>query len=217
MRKFARRVVQQALHPGPCPPGWAPLAAITLGVIGVALTVIVAAGVIDGRPAKHFGEGRSGTFLSASLLLVSGALCGAIAADPKARPMRGFWTVAALGFALLTYDELGMGHEKLSRHLHQALGWDREHWLTNRLDDVLVLLYGLVAAAWAFRYRNGLLALPWTALLIGLAGVAFLCTVAADLVRGWPATEESFKIISEALIVVALLAARIESRVPSDL
>ena len=47
---------------------------------------------------------------------------------------------------------------------------------------------------------------------MALAGVGLLCTVAADLVRGWPATEESFKIVSEALIVVALLAARTESR-----
>ena len=47
---------------------------------------------------------------------------------------------------------------------------------------------------------------------MALAGVGFLCTVAADLVRGWPATEESFKIVSEAVIVVALLAAHTESR-----
>ena len=40
-----------------------------------------------------------------------------------------------------------MGHEKLNKHLHLALGWDPAHWLTTRLDDVVVLLYGLMAAA----------------------------------------------------------------------
>jgi hypothetical protein len=212
MTDFVRRFVHHVVHPGPCPPGWAPLAALTLGVIGAALVIIVGAGWMDGRPAKHFGESRSGTFLSASLLLVSAGLCGTIASDRKARRMRWFWLAAAVGFGLLTYDELGMGHEKLSKHVHLALGWDPAHPVTTRLDDVVVLVYGLAAAAWAFRYRNSLLRLRWTTSVMTLAGVAFLCTVGVDLVRGWPATEESFKIISEGLIVVALLAARLETR-----
>ena len=124
MTDFVRRFVHHVVHPGPCPPGWAPLAALTLGVIGAALVIIVGAGWMDGRPAKHFGESRSGTFLSASLLFVSAGLCGTIASDRKARRMRWFWLTAAVGFGLLTYDELGMGHEKLSKHVHLALGWD---------------------------------------------------------------------------------------------
>ena len=145
MTDFVRRLVHHVIHPGPLP--------IRLG----------SPRVMDGRPAKHFAESRSGTFLSASLLLVSAGLCGT-----RSRAIR--------------------------------------------LDDDMVLLYGLMAAAWAFRYRNSLLRLRWARALMALAGVGFVCTVAADPVRGWPATEERFKIISEALIVVALLAARTESR-----
>jgi hypothetical protein len=47
---------------------------------------------------------------------------------------------------------------------------------------------------------------------MALAAVMFLLTEAFDLARGWQATEESFKILAEALIVVALLAARLETR-----
>ena len=203
--------MQHVVHPGPCPPGWAALAGVTLAVIGIALAIIIGAGVIEGRPAKHFAEARAGTFLSTLLLLVCASLCAAIAVEAQDPSMRRFWTVAALGFLFLTYDELAMAHENLSKHLHLALGWDRTRPLSKRLDDVVVLLYGVAAAAWGFRYRRDLVRLRWATSLAALAGVAFVLTVAADLVRGWQATEETFKIVSEALIVVALLAARIES------
>lgn len=212
MTATIREAVRHIVHPGPRPSGWAVAAALTLGVVGMVLAILIVAGTLDGRPAKHFGEGRAGTFLSAALLLGAGALCGAIASDPRARPMRRFWIVAGIGFSLLTYDELGMGHEKLNRQLHLALGWDRTHWLTTRIDDLLVLLYGAVAAWWAFRYRHNLLRLRWAASTMTLAGVGFLLMVAADLTRNWQATEETFKIAAEALIVVALLAARLERR-----
>jgi hypothetical protein len=205
-------VFHQILHPGPPPAGWVNIAAVTLVGVGLAVAAMIVAGTMDDRPAKHFGEGEIGTFLSATLLLVAAALCAMIAADRRAGRLRRFWVVAALGFLYLMYDEVGMVHENVSKLVHRALGWDRRHAVTRRLDDVLVLLYGVIAAAWALRYRTELLRLRWTTSTMALAGVAFLLTVAFDLARGWAATEETFKILAETLIAVALLAARLETR-----
>lgn len=213
VRAMLQRAADHVLHPGPPPSGWLKIAAVTLGAVGIALLVMIVDGTRHDRPAKHFGEGGFGTFLSAGLLLVAGVLCGAVALDPRSRALRRFWTVAAVGFVYLVYDELGMAHENIDKVAHQALGWDHRHWLTDRLDDVLVLLYGVVAASWAFRHRARLLRLRWTTSTMALASLAFGLMVAFDLARGWQTTEEVLKIFAETLIVVALLAARREIRV----
>jgi hypothetical protein len=214
VRPTQHGVLHHVFHPGPPPAGWVNMAAVTLVAVGVAVTAMIIAGALDGRPAKHFGEGRMGTFLSGALLLLAATLCATIAADRRSRQLRRFWVVAAVGFLYLTYDELGMVHENVSKLVHRAAGGDHRQGITSRLDDVVVLLYGVIAGAWALRYRAELLRLRWTTSTMALAGVAFLLSEAFDLARGWRTTEESFKILAEALIVVALLAARREINAP---
>jgi hypothetical protein len=95
----------------------------------------------------------------------------------------------------------------MDRSIHGFLGWDPNHWLTDHLDDAIVVFYGLVASAWTYYHRDALLRLRWTALGLAIAFVGFGAMSVLDVLGGFPTAEESLKLIAEAMIVTAIFAA----------
>ena len=195
-------------NPGVPPRGLPVFAGAVLGGTVVLLAVLVWLGLRDsGNPARHFGEARAGTYYSGILLGASALLSLAIARRLAGRPLAKFWLGACAGFLFLAADELALIHEGVDRWIHARLGWDPDHPITDHIDDAIVVLYGVIALGWAFRYREALLRLRWATRLLSVAFVAFVGTEALDVVDVGKALEESLKVASEALIVVGLFAA----------
>ena len=182
--------------------------AAVLGGTLVIIAVLIWHGVsARNNPAWHFGEARLGTYCSGMLLVTSGLLSLAIARRLIGHPLAKFWLVACVGFLFLTADELALIHEGADKWLHAKFGWDPDHPITDHIDDAIVILYGLVALVWAFRYRDRLLRLRWATRLLVAAFAAFVATETLDVVDVSKTCEESLKLASEALIVAGLFAA----------
>jgi hypothetical protein len=175
----------------------------SLGLVGA----LLALGARHGNLARHFSEGRVGTYASGALLIASAVLALAAARRLTGQTFARFWIFTAAGFVFLAADELAMIHEKTDKWIHIALGWDRTNPLTDAIDGFIVALYGLVALVWAWRFRERLLGLRWATLLLSLAFCGFTGTTVLDILELHKATEESLKLATEALIVTGLFAA----------
>ena len=208
-------VVRDFLRPGPPP---RPL--VIVGVAALALTTVTILfltwlGIhVWGVPDKYFRERRAGTYYSALLLLASGVVAAAIARRTSDFSACRFWTVAGMGFAYLALDDMLSIHEELDKALHGLTGWDRKHWLTDHLDDAIVVSYGLIAAVWGYWHRHAFLTLRWARLLLAVAFAGFACMVVVDAVGQTPTLEEAIKLLSGTMIVIALLAAYFDPALP---
>jgi hypothetical protein len=204
-------VVRDFLSPGPPP---RPL--VVVGVAAFAVTILAIAFLIWlgihvwGVPDKYFRERRAGTYYSAVLLLASGAVAAAIARRTSESSARRFWAVAGVGFAYLALDDMLSLHEELDKALHDLMGWDRRHWLTDHLDDAIIVSYGLIAAAWAYGHRHAFRSLRWARLLLAAAFAGFAGMVVVDAIGRTPTLEEAMKLLSGTMIVIALLAAYLD-------
>ena len=58
-----------------------------------------------------------------------------------------------LGFVFLAFDDYCSIHENVDRWIHHVLGM-KETGLTDRIDDVLVGLYGIIGVATLYHYRS---------------------------------------------------------------
>ena len=63
------------------------------------------------------------------------------------------WIAIAFGCAYLAMDDAFMYHERLDRTIHSLLGWE-ETSLSDRIDDILVGIYGVIGIAFIFLNRN---------------------------------------------------------------
>lgn len=209
------KVVRDFLRPGPAPRSLFIIGLATLTATALTIVFLIWLGIhVWGVPDKYFRERRAGTYYSAVLLLTSGAVAAAVATRTSDPAARRFWTVAGVGFAYLGLDDMFSIHEEIDRELHRLAGWDYRHWLTDRLDDAIVVSYGVAAAAWGFWHRQAFLTLRWTRLLLGIAFVGFVVMVGLDALGKTPTLEEAVKLFSGTLIVLALLAAYLDPDLP---
>ena len=115
------------------------------------------------NPTAYTGEGDPITWLSFAHLLVTSALAGGVfycrrGGSPDLTVWRHpafVWLLVALGFLFLAVDEVAKIHESLDRFVHRLLQRP-ETGLTDRLDDAILLGYGLVGAAVLYAYRSEL-------------------------------------------------------------
>ena len=193
--------------PGAPPPGLVRFGTVVIGGSLALIGALVMLGVRHGNAARHFSEGRTGTYASAALLIASAVLAMAAARRLTGQKFARFWLLAGAGFVFLAADELAMIHEKTDKWIHIGLGWDRDHPVTDQIDGAIIVLYGMAALAWAWRYRDRLLRLRWATLLLSIAFVGFIGTTVLDIIDVSKVTEESLKVATEALIVSGLFAA----------
>jgi hypothetical protein len=82
------------------------------------------------------------------------------------------WALMSLGFLYLAFDEVMQFHERLDSAIHKWLGI-RETGVTDRLDDVLILLFVLMGMFMLYYYRSTLVkyrvAIPYLIVGFGLA------------------------------------------------
>jgi hypothetical protein len=200
--------ITAAIRPGSLPRDVALFGGVVLGATAVLIAILVWCGIAwHAMPSKYFRERTAGTYYSGALLVTAGALAAGVARRAGLASFSRFWAVAAAGFVYLGLDDVLRIHEELDRSIHGLLGWDPKHWLTDHLDDAIVVFYGLVASAWAYYHRDALLRLRWTALGLAIAFVGFAAMSVLDVLGGFPTTEESLKLLAEAMIVTAIFAA----------
>ena len=116
------------------------------------------------NPTAYTGEGDPITWLSFAHLLVTGGLAGGVfycrtggGLDLAVWRQPAFvWLLMALGFLFLAVDEVAKVHESLDRFVHRLLQRP-ETALSDRLDDAILLGYGLVGVAVLYAYRSELL------------------------------------------------------------
>ena len=67
---------------------------------------------------------------------------------------KGFvWVAIAIGCAFLAMDDAFMYHERLDKMIHSLLGWE-ETSLSDRIDDTIVGIYGVLGIAFIFSNRR---------------------------------------------------------------
>jgi len=179
-----------------------------LGTTVAVIAVLIWIGIAwHAMPSRYFREHTAGTYYSGALLITAGALAACVARRAGPASFRRFWAMAAAGFVYLGLDDVLRIHEEMDRSIHRFLGWDPEHWLTDHLDDAIVVFYGVVASAWAYYHREALLRLRWAARGLAVAFIGFGVMTVLDVLGIVPTVEESLKLLAEAMIVAGLFAA----------
>ena len=132
-----------------------------VSIDSLALTLALGMGVVlHGDPSAYTGEGEPVTWLSFAHLLASGGLAGVVfrlrthGRPPLCgwRDSHWLWLLLAFGFLFLAVDEVARLHESFDRSMHRTLGM-QETALSDRLDDAIVLAYGILGAVVLCAYR----------------------------------------------------------------
>lgn len=131
---------------------------LSLALLGNCLAVSAAVLIYHSSGANHFEEGGFITRLSALQLAVTAGVSYGIF---QIRRGRGFvwrdasavWVITALGFLFLAADDLFLIHEDMDRRIRFAFNLP-ETGLTDRIDDLLVGLYGIVGVGVLLAYRE---------------------------------------------------------------
>ena len=164
----------------------------------------------------HFKEGRLITFLS-SFHLVAIALLSWIIYESErseknvdSKKNQSFiWLLIAMGFLFLAFDEVMKIHESIDFFVHDVFSI-KETALSDRLDDLLVLLYVLVGAGLLYANRQTLLRfLPFVKssmitgfILVGVMIVLDALTNRHDLITN-DALHDLFSILEEVAKILA--------------
>jgi hypothetical protein len=161
------------------------------------ITFAVVLGLVTtGKPSRYFGEGRFTTAFSCAQLLAVAFLSSRIfrARRPFASMIGSIsaawvWAVIAAGFVFLAADDAFEIHERLDRIIHSVFLIRETAW-TDRLDDAIIAMYGLVGVTilWMFRTEILFFREIWRPL-----GGGFVC-LCASVVCDAVSNEEHFLI-----------------------
>ena len=107
-----------------------------------------------------FGERELVTWLSAVHLFATAIVLGIMSykrfrADFSLRSPAFLWLIMSAGFCFLGFDELNKIHETLDYRIHEWLNFQETAW-SDRLDDLIVGLYGAFGAGLLYLYRSEL-------------------------------------------------------------
>jgi len=135
---------------------------IVLLATTLVIAVAILAGVRAGNPVRYFEEKTLATFFCALMLLAIAWCCNRMRQQRHVAPERTFWKpetaiwgLMSFGFAYLALDEVAQIHESLDKLVHRVFRI-RETSLTDRLDDVIVGLYGVGGMGSLIVYRKEL-------------------------------------------------------------
>ncbi|KIC39869.1 hypothetical protein RA27_16320 [Ruegeria sp. ANG-R] len=123
---------------------------VTVAVLNLIMVVVGYIG--HDNPTKHYREGTVGTHISILLL----ALIALMNFRIFLRQRHIIWLLISLGFAFLAFDEGFEIHEGLDKAFHRYFGISQTS-LTDRIDDILIGIYGLIGAGILYRFRAEIL------------------------------------------------------------
>lgn len=173
-------------------------------------------------PSKHYREGSVGTHISILLLFFSGITCLFIY---RRRRDQIIWCLIGLGFIFLALDEGFMIHERFDKAVHGYFEI-KHNSVTDRLDDVLIALYGMIGVFFLYRHRTEILRYPGFLRFLGIGFCFFVLSVLFDVlsndsailiwlgfsepvafdIKGWlNGLEEAFKLMGGAVFLSGFL------------
>ncbi|SDX87990.1 hypothetical protein SAMN05444358_11410 [Ruegeria halocynthiae] len=123
---------------------------VTVAILNFIMVVVGYIG--HDNPTKHYREGTIGTHISILLL----ALIALVNFQIFLRQKHVIWLLISLGFAFLAFDEGFEIHEGLDKAFHRYFGISQTS-LTDRIDDILIGIYGLIGAGILYRFRAEIL------------------------------------------------------------
>ena len=142
----------------------------------------------SGNPGRYFGEGRFTTFFScAQLLLVAFFAWQTFLNRRRLAPGRSvfsgpaLWAFVAAGFLFLAADDAFKIHERIDIIIHEVFQM-QETPFTDRLDDALIALYGVIGFGFLWTYRRELLVFKEILPLLGAGFVSLAASVLCDTV-----------------------------------
>jgi len=178
-------------------------------------------GFMKGDFGEYFGEHYPITWLSFVQLIIISGLSWSVFKLYKVkfnlhdwRSPHTIWAIIAVVFLFLACDEKFGIHEALDRFIHWGLNI-KETPLTDRLDSILIGLYGLIGIAGLYYYREELkkYVAIYPFLLVGF--ILLFASVGLDILtdrhdiihnialHNWlTVIEESFKVLSECMFLV---------------
>ncbi len=155
------------------------LLGLFLANLAVSLLAVFLALAHHDRPDRYFMEGKFTTWVSGGELLTVAALAIGIylARRRQAAPGAKVWLLMAGGLVFLAADEVFEFHENFDFWVHRTFHL-RETALSDRIDDAVIVLYGLTSLGVLWVYRREMV--PFRALrgvmIVGFA-FAFGCMV----------------------------------------
>ena len=201
---------------------------ISLNLLAIAATVAIASPFE--KVYRQFEDGGFITYFSViQLFILSYFACKifkvrsqAFAGNPWKSPA-AVWAIASLGFSFLALDDLLMIHDFFDKSFHQLLQF-QETGASDRIDDLIVGFYGLLAIGLLVAYRKELkryratLPAVITAfiLLFAMVGVDVLTNRddillliflpdTVDFIQSWIfVIEEGLKLLAEGFYIVAI-------------
>ena len=199
---------------------------LTLNILAIVGTIALSAPF--GKVLRQFEDGGFITYFSViQLFILSYFACQIFKVRRQniKHPWQSsvaIWAIISLGFSFLALDDLLMIHEWFDKVIHDI--WQIEETaLSDRIDDLIVGLYGLIAIGLIVHYRHELKKYRKVGSYV-VAGFVFLFLMVGidaltnrdDIlklmfpsemmrtVKTWDSVvEESFKVFSEAFFIVA--------------
>ena len=150
----------------PRPVPFARLVTLVFALEALLIVVAIAIGIaVYDNPKEPFGEDGFMTWVSAVQLLAIAFVARRIHAVRKAQISSeayrasssglAIWFIVFLGFLFLTADEVLKIHENLDKSIHDLFGLEQTG-LTDRIDDLLVGLYGVIGLGVLYVFRGEL-------------------------------------------------------------
>ena len=133
---------------------------ILLNLLAIFATIAIAAPF--NKLYRQFEDGGFITYFSVIQLFILSYIAGktfnirrqAFQSAPWKSPI-AIWGIFSLGFSFLALDDLLMIHEFFDKIIHKL--WQlQETGITDRIDDAIIALYGIVAIALLVSYRQEL-------------------------------------------------------------
>ncbi len=151
------------------------------------------------------------------LLLGMVSLAALLRAAGSVGRERRLWLSISSAFVYLALDDYLLIHERIGNRIHKIFQI-RETELTDALDDVIVLLYGVAAITVVAAFWHFLKQYPGSFMYLGLAFFFLLSTIVLDLLHTDLSIdnayfEESSKVLSEYCFLLAfVMPARLNRR-----
>lgn len=187
--------------------------------------VILRAILLEKGPYRYFDEGSLINWLSGVKLLIIAGInwkiyrlrTGIKQESQRGRNYQLLWQFFAFGFVFCTLDELLQIHEKLDKLIHRL--WQiEETLLTDSIDDLIILMYGVIGLLVIYYFRQEFYfyrdAFTYFKIALVLAccsiGLDFLSqgqetdilTATQEMQREWVRSiEEIFKLFAEAFLI----------------
>ncbi|WP_439183592.1 hypothetical protein [Carboxylicivirga taeanensis] len=144
---------------------------------------VIFSGIYKLNVSTEFEEYGLGTDYSVLLLLIVALITSAIyfIQHNYASSSSLLWLLISIGFVFLAMDEQFMIHEKMDHFIHHVLQI-QETSLSDRIDDVIILLYGVIGLVTLAKFRHQLLNCKPGLLVLILGGALLAASVVLDIV-----------------------------------